>query len=230
MCFQGVGVQLDAKTLDGRRHRMRQEFIRVGGVTNGDPRAVPLRCPACHREGAFHALPGQQDAFTSGVFLGQRHCPVAECRTHVFVVWSGNGRVTISYPLERADFDGTNIPPNVADVFDEALTSQASRCFVAAGMLVRKTLELLCEERGAEGKDLKERIGNLRRVLILPEALLTAADGLRLLGNDAAHVRAKTYESVGEDEIAIAIELTKEILKAAYQYEALVARLNALRK
>ncbi|TPW00032.1 MAG: hypothetical protein USCAAHI_00532 [Beijerinckiaceae bacterium] len=43
----------------------------------------------------------------------------------------------------------------------------------------------------------------------LPQELLDGADHLRLLGNDAAHIEAKTYQSIGEPEVRIAIDLTK---------------------
>lgn len=52
----------------------------------------------------------------------------------------------------------------------------------------------------------------------LPQELLDGADHLRLLGNDAAHIEGKTYQSIGEPEVRIAIDLTKELLKSAYQY------------
>lgn len=57
-----------------------------------------------------------------------------------------------------------------------------------------------------------------------------ALDSLRLLGNDAAHVAAKNYNGVGRDEVEAAVDLTKEILKAIYQYNDLLAKLNALKK
>jgi hypothetical protein len=55
-------------------------------------------------------------------------------------------------------------------------------------------------------------------------------DALRLLGNDAAHIEARTYNDVGQDEVEVAIDVTKEILKAVYQHRSLVARLDALRR
>jgi D-arabinose 1-dehydrogenase-like Zn-dependent alcohol dehydrogenase len=61
----------------------------------------------------------------------------------------------------------------------------------------------------------------LSRVIVVPQALLQAADHLRLLGNDAAHIEAKTYQSIGELEVRLAINLTKELLKAVYQYQTL---------
>jgi hypothetical protein len=80
--------------------------------------------------------------------------------------------------------------------------------------MVRRVLEELCEDRGAVGGNLKARIAALSKVLVIPNELLQAADHLRLLGNDAAHIEAKTYQSIGSVEVKIAIDLTKELLKA----------------
>jgi hypothetical protein len=156
-------------------------------------------------------------------------CPNPACTCHVFIVLSG-GRLITSYPAERIDFDASHIPENIVAVFEEALGCHANQYYIASAMLVRKTLETLCEDRGAKGRDLKERIGELRRIIILPESLFEALDGLRLLGNDAAHVNANTYADIGKDEIEAAIALTKEVLKAVYQYEGLLAKLISLKK
>ena len=53
---------------------------------------------------------------------------------------------------------------------------------------------------------------------------------LRLLGNDAAHIEANTFEQIGKEELEISIDFTKEILKAVYQYESLLERLRSLKK
>jgi hypothetical protein len=66
--------------------------------------------------------------------------------------------------------------------------------------------------------------------VVVPGELLDAADQLRILGNDAAHVEAKEYDNIGSDEAQLAIELAKELLKAVYQYTALVNKLKALGK
>mgnify|MGYP001245890349 CR=1 FL=1 len=96
--------------------------------------------------------------------------------------------------------------------------------------MVRRVLEELCEDKKATGNNLMERLKALGQTVIIPGELLTAADELRLLGNDAAHIEAKTYDQIGPDECSIAIELAKELLKAVYQYTSLVARLQALKK
>lgn len=96
--------------------------------------------------------------------------------------------------------------------------------------MIRRTLEELCQDKNATGSTLKERISALQSAVILPPDLFAALDDLRLLGNDAAHVEAKTYDSVGLAEIEAGIELTKEVLKAVYQLGDLLSRLRALKK
>ena len=96
--------------------------------------------------------------------------------------------------------------------------------------MVRRTLEELCSDRNATGDNLKQRLTSLSGSVVLPQELLDATDDLRLLGNDAAHIEAETYDQVGEAEVNVAIELTKELLKAVYQYSSLVDKLKNLKK
>jgi len=165
------------------------------------------------------------------VFLGQRRCPNAGCHAHVFAAWEVDSRkVLISYPAQRIDFDASQIPTPIAAALEEAITCHANGCFIAAGIMVRKTLEELCEDRQAKGKTLKDRIADLGTKLVLPKELLDGLDALRLLGNDAAHIESKTFNQVGQQEVELALDVTKEVLKAVYQYQNLVQRLQALRK
>lgn len=101
---------------------------------------------------------------------------------------------------------------------------------MAAAIMIRRTLEELCEHKNAAGDNLKLRISALQTTVVLPRELLEALDDLGLLGNDAVHIEAKTYNSIGAEEIEVAIAVTKEILKAVYQLEDLVSRLRGLKR
>jgi len=138
--------------------------------------------------------------------------------------------VLASYPPQRLDFDATNLPEAVRASLQEAVVCHANQCYTAAAIMVRKTLEELCRERGAKGKDLKERIKALGGKIILPAELLAAMDDLRLLGNDAAHVESQEFNNIGKNEVEIGIEIAKEVLKAVYQYSSLIDKLRALKK
>ncbi len=215
-------------------------YSRITGVNNNQGMALPVLCPGCSRVGTFSPL-GQDLAFNfqpappapqRRVGVGHRQCPDPQCGTHVFVVYDmmAQNKLVCAYPVGRIEFDSTNIPDKVRRAFDEALTCAANECYVAAAMLIRKTLEEVCNERSARGDNLKGRIGDLRTKVTLPNELFEAMDHLRLLGNDAAHIEAKNYDEVGKDEIHTGIELAKEIIKATYQYKNLLSRLLALKK
>jgi hypothetical protein len=103
-----------------------------------------------------------------------------------------------SYPPERLDFDATNIPASITKALEEAITCHANECFIASAVMVRKTLEELCHDRGATGANLKARLRNLGTTIILPQVLLDGLDDLRLLGNDAAHIESQEFNMVGK--------------------------------
>lgn len=163
------------------------------------------------------------------ISCGQRYCPNQECRGHIFVAHR-QGKVIESYPPSTIDFDPNGIPGNVLASFDEAIRCHSVGCFMASALMVRRTLEEVCLDKGASGKDLKARIVDLRGKIVVPDELLDAMDELRLLGNDAAHIEAKSYDKVAADEIEVAIEFAKELLKALYQYTGLLSRLRSLKK
>lgn len=135
-----------------------------------------------------------------------------------------------SYPPERLDFDATNIPASITKALEEAITCHANECFIASAIMVRKTLEELCHERGATGANLKERLRNLGSKVILPQELLDGLDDLRLLGNDAAHIESQEFNAVGKEEVQIGVQFTKEVLKAVFQYSDLLVKLRSLKR
>ena len=205
-------------------------IIKISATNALNPSAVvSLRCPGCRQQGTFESLTNVNDASYGNYVFGQRRCPNDQCHTHVFFVRQA-GQLAVSYPAERLDFDSSGIPPAVAAALEEAVACHAGRCFTAAGIMVRKTLEELCHDRGANGATLKARIAALGAKITVPQELLEGVDHLRLLGNDAAHIESQTYTQVGQEEVEVALLFAKELLKAVYQYSTLLARLKALQK
>lgn len=209
-------------------------IVKAETVTGGGAgTVVSARCPACRQLGTFELL-GQDLGLGSRshpapIVVGHRRCPNPECRAHIFAVVD-TGSVVTSYPPLRIDFDAVNVPAAVVAAFEEAITCHANDCFVASALMVRKTLEELCQDRQAQGDNLKERIRALGTKIVLPQELLDGLDDLRLLGNDAAHIESREYGKVGKEEVEVGIEFTKEVLKASYQYSALLSRLRSLKK
>ena len=136
----------------------------------------------------------------------------------------------VSYPPQLIDFDPVNLPESVRATLEEAIQCHAQNCSIAAAIMVRKTLEELCFDRKATGGNLKERIRDLGTKIVLPKDLLDGLDDLRLLGNDAAHIESQEFNKVGQEEVEVGLEFAKEVLKAVYQYSALLSRLRGLKK
>lgn len=198
---------------------------------------VTLRCPACRHNGSFQPTadgkhdfhdPPQHRAFLS------RRCPNPNCRAHLFVVVSIEkskiAEVLDSYPVEAYEFDSTAIPRVIVETFEEALLCHQVGADTAAAMMIRRTLEELCQDRGATGDNLKQRIGVLGKQITVPQELLDAAEELRLLGNDAAHIEARDFAEIGNEELEVAIEFTKDLLRSTYQMADLLSRLRKLKE
>lgn len=207
-----------------------------GGAIDAESSIITLRCPICRQKGTLqpNSVNDVQvhDLASDALYVfGQRRCPDPTCGGHIFFVRDAQkGGLLASYPAERIDFDATNVPNAVMAAMEEAITCHANNCLMSAAIMVRKTLEELCSDRSATGKNLKERITDLGKKIVLPNELLEGLDDLRLLGNDAAHIESQEFNQIGQEEVEIGIEFTKEVLKATYQYSALLGRLRSLKK
>lgn len=134
------------------------------------------------------------------------------------------------FPINKIPFDTTNIPARIVECFDEALICRANSCYTASGIMIRKTLEIICEELGLHGSNLAARVAGIKDKVTMPPELLAGLDDIRLLGNDAAHVESKTFSTISAEELDISIEIVKEVLKGVYQYQSLLDRIRALKK
>ena len=216
-------------------------FIQVDNYTQiGSGVQVSLVCPKCKRQAIFEHL-GLPDLGLNprnsgnGIvrpdfIAGQRRCPNPDCKILIFFIANSEKKLVTAYPPEHLDFDTTRLPRAIVASLEEAITCHANQCWTASAIMVRKTLEELCKDKGATGKTLFQRIKDLGTKIVISQALLTGLDNLRLLGNDAAHIESEVFSDVGHEEVTLAIDVTKEVLKSVYQHDDLVARLEALKK
>lgn len=206
-------------------------FKLTGQITQNSGTRISTRCPHCGHNGTFESV--GNDIYNNGNhrIFGLRKCPNEKCFGHLFFVYNTqNQEIILTHPSDSIPFDKENIPENVLNSFEEAITSHSNNCFVASAIMIRKTLEEICSDRGAKGGNLYKRFEDLGSKIILPKELIEGMQELRLLGNDAAHIESNTFSQVGKEEIEISIEFTKEILKGVYQYENLLGKLRSLKK
>ncbi len=207
-------------------------YIAVDSNDRVSYRRVTLRCPICQHYGAFEPLDESRDILVkAGNVSSVRSCPNPTCKALVFIVYELNtNTLKPTFPPERLIFDASNIPAQIKNALEEAITCHANQAYIAAAIMVRKTLEELCYDQRAEGANLQKRLASLGTKIVVPKRLLEAADTLRLLGNDAAHIEARTFNQVSKKEVEIGISLTKELLKAVFQFDDLLAELEGLKR
>jgi hypothetical protein len=197
------------------------------GVVASNSRPTTI-CPTCGHRGVFETVM-QHDVASQGYLLGIRRCPNEKCANYLFVIIR-NSEVSQCYPALRIEFDSTNVPPTIVATLEEAITCHAENCYKAAAIMVRRTLEEICQDKNAAGNNLNQRLVKLADNMLIPKPLIEAMQELRLLGNDAAHIESQTFNQVGKQELDIALQCTKEILRAAYQYDDLLKKFKALKK
>ena len=149
-----------------------------GGVTN--PFETAIRCPYCRKEIVAEAL--RQDlSIGSRYYSGQRRCPNKECQGLIFVIFY-EGRLVATYPPTKIDFNSENIPQNIINTFEQAITCHSTGCFVASAIMVRRTLEEVCVDQGTKGDNLKERIEDLESKITISRDLLDGMNEPKNLG------------------------------------------------
>lgn len=204
--------------------------FKIQNWSNSSGTRISVKCPHCGHDGTFEAI-GSDTIVNSIYILGVRRCPNQECFRYLFFISNNNNReILLTNPGNVISFDKGNIPEKVLNAFEEAIISHSNNCFIASAIMIRKTLEEICHDRGATGKNLFNKLQDLGKKIVVPNELIEGMQELRLLGNDAAHIESNTFSEIGKEEVEISIEFTEEILKAVYQYESLLSRLKGLKK
>lgn len=235
--FRGSQQPTRSRVCSMREHRRTVDFkLETYQSPQQAQRTVfNMRCPVCRHDSTLRTMAGGDylGGLKDGgqVWFGARSCGNPDCGALIFIVYASTSDkcVLVSYPAERVDFDSSDLPEPVLRAFEEAISAHANGCYMSAAIMVRKTFEEVCADQGATGPNLYKRIEALGKKLTLKSDMLTAVHDLRLLGNDAAHVELSDFDDVGEEEVTVAIDVAKEILKSTYQMQSIMGRLGALK-
>lgn len=104
------------------------------------------------------------------------------------------------------------LPPKVKKAYEAALRVRGVDPN-AFGVLLGRVLELVCEDRAAEGRYLGHKLDNLAKRAEIPDKLVAVANGLKDLRNVGAHA------SLGElttNEVPILADLCRAVLEYVY--------------
>lgn len=127
----------------------------------------------------------------------------------------------ILYPVARSLPLG--LPDSVAKSFMAALRVKPIDAN-AFGVLLRRVLECVCEDREAEGPYLANKLQFLAERQEIPEKLAKIAAGIKDLGNVGAH---PSLGDLTESEVPILEDLTRAVLEYVYAAPELARRATA---
>jgi uncharacterized C2H2 Zn-finger protein len=130
------------------------------------------------------------------------------------------------YPAENTSLLSQGpVPSNIKKIFTQAKSCYSKSLHEPAVIMCRKCLEAICEDLGAKGKHLAEKVESLNRTQTIDARLYSWATQLRLIGNDAAHdLTAVISRRDAEDSLAFLNALLLYIYTLEKKFSAFLKR------
>ena len=197
-----------------------------------EPGVSFIDCPNCEKlvemdvKGVYEGM-GSEDPFPCRYTLMRcKKCyrPVLMLQeyTDEYNKWDDVYRL---YP-PQSKYCNRSIPKVVSDAYTEALTCIKGKAYTAAVIMCRKTIECICHDKKAKGKDLFEQLKYLKDESVIEHNLYDWANALRLLGNDAVHEAEMTFSK--QDSVDV-IEFTDALLGYVYTFKEKFNKFQARR-
>src|SRR5439155_8840156 len=114
--------------------------------------------------------------------------------------------------LLRRAVDTAWLPPIIRNLYRQVHLALRSELRTLAGVGIRATIEAVCEQKNAVGKNLFDRIRNLNETGLITNEYVDIFHAQRLLGNDAAHRCAEP----NDNELTAAMDVLDGILNMLY--------------
>ena len=126
------------------------------------------------------------------------------CRKTLLKSVSDDGQGGVSVSLIEPPPTANDPPPrSVVDAIEEAATCASCGALLGAALLLRRAVELIAVDQGADRSTrLRDQIEYLESEGLLPTGFETAAEGIRELGNEAAHRDTSHWESPKPGELS----------------------------
>ena len=130
----------------------------------------------------------------------------------------------IVYPKTKFNF--RYAPKSIQRAFESAV--KVSKIDPAVCLLsLRRTLEMICKNKQAQGKTLENKISDLANKNILPSTLNDSSWLIRTMGNDAAHADEINYTDY---EVGQIIEFVEMIITYLYELPCRIDNLKDARE
>lgn len=199
---------------------------------------IVIRCPDCrqHLVGKNHGSYERRHAYETHSRSVLLSCP--KCGAPFLVTQDDEdfgeesevrnwGTPRVLYPASVDSLDAS-VPSGIAGSYLEARLNYDNAAYTSAAFMCRRTLEGICSDRGAGGKNLKSKLLDLKTKGVIEPRLHEWADEvLRELGNDAAHDVERTISKTDAQD---ALEFTKAIIEYLYVFQAAYERFKQRRQ
>ena len=116
----------------------------------------------------------------------------------------------VLYPTEARKVEG--LPAEIERAYAAALAVKSIEAHAFA-VLVRRLLEMICLDKGAQGRSLFEQLKFLAQTGVIPQQLIDIANGLRNFGNIGAHAAGA---QLSENEVPVIDALCRATLEYVY--------------
>lgn len=116
-------------------------------------------------------------------------------------------------------------PDHIADAASEAHEVFSVGAYRATAILCRATLEAVCKDKGAAGKDLSVKIADLHGKGKIRSVVKDTAHVLRAIGNDMAH--GDFDAELDEQDASDILDFLDSIIDELYESPAQLARMQA---
>lgn len=128
--------------------------------------------------------------------------------------------LTTEYPSVKVHFDG--VPSNIKTAYKSAIKTKGIDKAICL-LSLRRTLEMICKDKGGKGKDLEAKIAYLIDEKLLPEMMRDACWVVRQNGNDAAHGDNIEFSAFEVEEV---IEYVGAVIDYLYSMPVRVEKLR----
>ena len=109
--------------------------------------------------------------------------------------------------------DSDQVPGDVMNAAIEAEKCLAIGAYNACGVMARRAIDALCQNKSAAGDDLYRRLQHLRDTHAITPDLFEWAEELRIVGRSGAHPE---WEEVSPEEADYAVRFLREIVRYVY--------------
>jgi len=104
------------------------------------------------------------------------------------------------------------LPEKIRLIYNEAIDSYNSDCFILTGVAFRSVIEAICIEEEVPGRNLEIKINNLVRQKLITEKEAKRLHSIRFIGNDSVH----EMKVPKEKSLRIVLNIIEHLLNNIY--------------